>query len=213
MLSLEGNISYTARALVREAKAESDKARAASLVSVADPQPEPAAEPDPTRHESGRYIHPLHPDSDWSKHERAGRPARIKATPELLQKACDSIANGLGIESALILAGVTPNSLDRWRKENPLVEARLQVAERMWEEGIVAMLNGKAAAGDAKVGQWLLERRMSSRWLPALKTELTGANGGAIQHITIHKSLLGSVAGSPDAERAGKREPIKVQAA
>ena len=206
MLSLEGNISYTARALVREAKAESDKARAASLITVAAPQPEQP-------NVKIKVLHPLHPDSAWSLEQRSGRPGKIKATPELLQRACDSISRGLGLESALILAGVSPTGMERWRKENPLVETRLQIAERMWEEGIVAMLHGKAAAGDTKVGQWLLERRMSARWLPALKTELTGANGGAIQHITIHKSLLGSVAGSPDAERAGKREPIKVQAA
>lgn len=207
MLSLEGNLSYSSRALVREAKAEHEAARERAVALA---EPEPA---DLTRHENGRYIHPLHPDSEWSKQERAGRPARVKATPELLQKACASISNGLGIDSALILAGVSPNSLDRWRKDNPLVEQRLQIAERMWEMGIVAMLNGKASAGDSKVAQWLLERRMSARWLPAVKTELTGANGGAIQHITIHKSLLGSVAGSPDAERQGKREPIKVEAA
>jgi hypothetical protein len=130
---------------------------------------------------------------------KGGRPAIIKATPELVARACARITKGLPIESALNLEGISRQAMDKWRAKNPSVQIAFQRAETQFEEDMVALLRGHAIK-DGKIGQWLLERRTRASWLPpATKTELTGKDGGAIQAMTISKILLSNVSQSPDA--------------
>lgn len=154
----------------------------------AKPEPKPAdLEPKPKP-----ALHPLHPEVYTAG--KAGRPANVKATPELVKQICDDIRTGLPEESALIRAGITRQGIERWKKSNPVVQQAFDKAETDWEKGLVALITSKAAS-DHKAATWLLERRAAQRWAPVSKTELTGKNGGAMQVHSLSTQLLASVGG------------------
>lgn len=140
-----------------------------------------------------RKPHPLAPGP--------GRPSLVKATPELVDAACADIALGLPVESALILRGISPQGMAKWREKNPAVELAFKTAEATFERSMVVLMQAHAKR-DAKAVQWLMERRTRGQWAaPAGKVELTGKDGGPMQSLTISKALLASVAGGPDQAR------------
>jgi hypothetical protein len=137
-----------------------------------------------------RVLHPLAP---------VGRPPKVRATVELVAKACADIRKGLSIEASLIRPGVAPQTMDVWRKKNVMVELEFKRAEADFEDWIIGIIRGHALK-DPKSAQWLTERRLRGTWLPPVaRTELTGKDGGAIQAMTISKILLSNVSQSPDA--------------
>lgn len=138
----------------------------------------------------GRTPHPLRPS-------KGGRPATIKATPELVEAACADIELGLPIESALVLRGISRKAMDKWRAINPAVEQAFANAESRFERRMVLNIES-ASKRDPKCSQWLLERRASQRWAQVTKAELTGKGGGPLQSMTISKQLFASVASDPD---------------
>lgn len=142
--------------------------------------------------------HPLQPS-------KGGRPPVVKATPELIEAACNDIRLGLTIEGALALQGISRVSVDRWRKINPAVNLAFERAEHEFEKDLLAKLQ-RHSDKDQKAATWLLERRSRGQWLPApTKTELTGKDGGPIQALTLSKVLLSSVAQAVDAPKPMKQ--------
>jgi hypothetical protein len=142
-----------------------------------------------------------------SKHPLApvGRPPKVRATAEVVSKACADIRKGLSIEAALVRQGVAPQTMDVWRKKNPQVDLDFKRAEADFEDEIIGLIRGHAAK-DSKSAQWLAERRLRGTWLPpAQRQELTGKDGGPIQALTLSKVLLSSVAQAVDAPKPMKQ--------
>lgn len=112
-----------------------------------------------------------------------GRPT--KCTPELTAKVVEAIRAGNFREVAAQWVGVSPANLSRWmtRPGEPYETFRQAVleAEQLAEIDAVALIM-KAAKGDAKHAQWWLERKFPSRWGRKDRHELTGADGGRIEH-------------------------------
>jgi hypothetical protein len=163
------------------------------------PAPKLVVLPDPPK-PKGRKPHPLAPNPI----ARNGKPARVAITPELIETILNNIQGGMPVEPSCILAGITRDGVDKWLKKNPALRHRFMVAELEWEKTIVGNIQS-AAKADHRAGQWLLERRVSSRWAPVSKQELTGKNGGPLQQMTLAKELLGGLANKGDPAEAAKR--------
>lgn len=125
--------------------------------------------------------------------KKAGRPAKLKATPELVAKVRSYVLGGLSIESGLILSGISSGSCDHFLKQYPEAKEEFLKAERDFELKMVRRIE-LASERDPKWGAWLLERRVGHRWAPIAKSELSGPNGGPIQTLTLGKQLLATVA-------------------
>jgi hypothetical protein len=127
-----------------------------------------------------------------------GRPPKVRATVELVAKACADIRKGLTIEAAFVRQGVLTQTMDVWRKKNSMVEREIRSAEADFEDYIIGLIRGHAVK-DTKAAQWLAERRLRGNWLPPVaRTELTGKDGGAIQAMTLSKVLFSNVSQGPD---------------
>lgn len=143
---------------------------------------------------------------------KGGRPVLLrKLTPEVVDKVIANVRMGLPQESALVLAGITRQAVDKWRQRNPLLQIRFEQAECEFEAEMVARINtfGKT---DTKSTQWLIERRLN-RWAPVTKAELTGKDGAPLGAMTVSQQLFASVAGAKDAPGKSRRaaaEPIDV---
>lgn len=124
---------------------------------------------------------------------KAGRPAKLKATPELVNKVRNYVLGGLSIDSGLILSGIPSGSMDHFLKQYPEAKEEFLKAEREFESRMVARLES-ASERDPKWVAWLLERRVGHRWAPMAKSEVSGPNGGPIQTLTLGKQLLATVA-------------------
>lgn len=125
--------------------------------------------------------------------KKAGRPARIKATPQLVDAAVADIMTGLSIESALVLRGIAVGSVSYFLRLHPEAKEAFDKAERDFEKIHVSRIHA-AAERDPKWSTWLLERRVGHRWAPLAKSEVSGPNGGPIQTLTLGKQLLATVA-------------------
>ena len=147
--------------------------------------------PKPVPVKKGRQPHPL------SIIKKGGRPKTIQVTQALIDGACQDIANGLGIESALVLQGISRSAVDKWKKVNPSVSEALERAETSWERGIVGNIQ-RMTERDLKAGSFLLERKLARRWAPLVKSEVSGPNGEALRTMTLSKTLLASVSADAD---------------
>lgn len=128
----------------------------------------------------------------------------MKASADLVRRILKSIDGGLTIEKAIIKCGVSVDMVDRWKRSNATLCQLFLQAELEQEEKLVGYIK-KAAPTEWKAANWLLERR--HQWLQQLRNELTGKDGGALQVVTLHKSLLSVVGGAPG---KGKADPIDV---
>lgn len=159
----------------------------------------PKAEPLPGKRKTGSRIK-LGPTvaAPVSAAVEPGKPGRPsvpkKLSPQIIETILNKIEQGLPQESALVLAGISRQAVDVWRKRNPLLQLRFEQAECKFEERLLANINVFAGT-DMKAAAWLLERRLP-RWAPMTKTELTGKDGGPV--LTLSQQLLASVAGGRD---------------
>lgn len=122
------------------------------------------------------------------------RGRQLRATPETVRHILEAIGNGLTVEESVIMAGVAPRAVTKWREANAGLEALFRQAELAEKAKLLALMQSHAKR-DSKAANWLLERRhsMESR----NRTEITGANGGPIHALTIHRELLASLAKGP----------------
>jgi hypothetical protein len=112
-----------------------------------------------------------------------GRPTIYR--PELGQQLIVAMAGGLSAEAAAAKIGISARSLFEWQKLHPeflqaVQEGRHQ-ALLYWEQRAIAIANGKP--GNAQLVTLALKNRSraASGWHhDVTKTELTGADGGAI---------------------------------
>jgi hypothetical protein len=131
-----------------------------------------------------------------------GRPTIYR--PELGQQLIQAMAGGLSAEAAAAKIGISARSLFEWQKLQPeflqaVQEGRHQ-AILFWEQRAIAIANGKP--GNAQLVTLGLKNRSraASGWHDITKTEVTGADGGAIQ--TEVKTTIDATALAPEARAA-----------
>ena len=130
---------------------------------------------------------------------KRGRPSTIALAPDKCAAALAHVARGLPISSALVLAGIDRANVAYFLTKNPKMRGEFCRAEAEFELGLIDGLTAKAPA-DARVAQWLLERRLGQGWVAVSRAEVTGKDGGPLQSLTISKALLASVGRAPDPE-------------
>jgi hypothetical protein len=125
-----------------------------------------------------------------------GRPTIYR--PELGQQLIQTMAGGLSAEAAAAKIGIGGRTLFSWQAQHPEFQQAIQEGRHrallFWEERAIAIAHGKP--GNAQLVTLALKNRSraASGWHhDVLKTELTGADGGAIQtevKATIDASVL-----------------------
>ena len=132
-----------------------------------------------------------------------GRPTIYR--PELGQQLMQAMADGLSAEAAAAKIGIGARTLFMWQQQHPefmqaIQEGRFR-ALLFWEERAIAIAHGKP--GNAQLVTLALKNRSraASGWHhDVTKTELTGADGGAIQ--TEVKTTIDASALAPEARAA-----------
>lgn len=127
--------------------------------------------------------------------QRTGRPTLL--TPELMETVVDLLKRGNYISTAAKAVGLNPATISQWvKKGNDLAESGYELDE--YEQAFVifaqeiekarsyAQIKAVEVIRNAMPSQWqaaawYLERTDAQNWGRTVKTELTGADGGAIQ--------------------------------
>ena len=132
-----------------------------------------------------------------------GRPSIYK--PELGQMLIEAMATGLSAEAAAAKIGIGARTLFTWQQQHPQFQQAVQEGRHQallfWEQRAIAVAHGKP--GNAQLIALALKNRSraASGWHHDVqKTELTGADGGAIQ--TEVKTTIDASALAPEARAA-----------
>jgi len=115
---------------------------------------------------------------------RARKPGRpSKRTPETRDRLLRAAGLGFSsLEAIARAAGVSKDTLDRMREADPKLDEEINTAREAALDRIEAGVL-MAAAEDPRIGLQILKVRRSA--YNDRKVELTGANGGAIQHAVL----------------------------
>lgn len=140
---------------------------------------------------------------------KVGRPAKGTKllTPEVRKVILDCIGEGLPLDVAALNAGVSYRSISRWKEWDEAFHDECKQAEARAQRSLVSDLKSKAAAGNKvwTANAWMLERRFG--WHPVSRSEITGKDGGPIQHLTIAKQILLRAGAKGEPKKA---EPVDV---
>jgi hypothetical protein len=132
-----------------------------------------------------------------------GRPTAYR--PEMCEQMVEAMAGGLSAEAAAAKVGVGARTLFAWQAQHPEFQQAIQEGRHrallFWEERAIAIAHGKP--GNAQLVTLALKNRSraASGWHHDIqKTELTGADGGAIQ--TEVRTTIDATALAPEARAA-----------
>ena len=132
-----------------------------------------------------------------------GRPTAYR--PEMGQQLVEAMAGGLSAEAAAAKIGIGARTLFTWQQQHPQFQQAVQEGRHQallfWEQRAIAVAHGKP--GNAQLITLALKNRSraASGWHHDVqKTELTGADGGAIQ--TEVKTTIDATALGPEARAA-----------
>lgn len=106
---------------------------------------------------------------------------KSKYTPETVAKVVQAIKLGATYELAAGYAGITFQTFNEWRKAKPEFSEALNHAEGTGAILWLAKIEQAATEGNWQAAAWKLERRYPHMYGRNLH-EMTGANGGPIQH-------------------------------
>ena len=95
--------------------------------------------------------------ADEQLSKRSGRPS--KYSPERVKTILDAIRIGVPNRWAACRAGISDDTLIRWRRRYADFAVQVAHAEADFVAHNVALVQQAAQFGDAKSAQWLLERR------------------------------------------------------
>jgi len=153
-------------------------------------------------------------------------PRILKLTPALIEKIVGYLRAGAYVETAAAAAGISKQTLYTWlrravdeNEEDPIFAkfaAAVEEAQALAEVRDIALI-GKAAETQWQAAAWRLERKSPERWGRKDRVELSGKDGGAIEHkheVSADELLtrLASLAAlEAAAERAGEEsgEPLR----
>jgi len=132
-----------------------------------------------------------------------GRPTAYR--PEMCEQMVEAMAGGLSAEAAAAKIGIGARTLFTWQQQHPQFQQAVQEGRHQallfWEQRAIAVAHGKP--GNAQLITLALKNRSraASGWHHDVqKTELTGADGGAIQ--TEVKTTIDATALGPEARAA-----------
>lgn len=118
-------------------------------------------------------------------------PRLLKLTPALSDKIIGYLRAGAYIETAAAAAGISKQTLYNWLRraadedeKDPrfaAFAAAVEESQALAEVRDIALI-GKAAETQWQAAAWRLERKSPERWGRKDRVELSGKNGGAIEH-------------------------------
>lgn len=122
-----------------------------------------------------------------------------KLTPDVQKRIITALEAGNYFETACEAAGISASTGHEWMARGrgtsntrPQTELYAQFAEAVERASSKAeidnlnLINKAARDGTWQAAAWWLERRFPNRW-GRTRVELTGADGGAIQHLDVTK--------------------------
>lgn len=117
-----------------------------------------------------------------AQRNKGGRPPSAEKRAARLCKAiCRNIANGNTLENSAKMAGISYNTLVRWRHLSVSFRDAVAKAEAEAEGLHVGNIVRAGVEGHWQASAWWLERRRHSEWRkPAERQEISGAEGGPI---------------------------------
>jgi len=110
-------------------------------------------------------------DRGEGERTRSGRPT--VRTPSVLKVLFGAIERGLPYSQAAALAGISYDSVNRWRKQGLSPDAepeicdfckQLGIAKAKSADALLAKVNEAAAKGQWRAAAWMLERRYPEDW-------------------------------------------------
>ena len=115
---------------------------------------------------------------------------QCKLTPETQEKIVSAIAEGNYLETAAAIGGVSATTFFRWLQEGEQATAGLKrdfweavkKAEAEAEALRVSRISKAGKDGNWQADAWYLERRYPERWGKRIQQEITGKDGGPMQH-------------------------------
>ena len=114
-----------------------------------------------------------------------GRPTAYR--PEMCEQMVEAMAGGLSAEAAAAKIGISARSMYEWQKVHPeflqAVQEGRAMAMLFWERLAIDVARGKPGNSQMMTLALKNRSRAASGWHHNIqKTELTGADGGAIQN-------------------------------
>lgn len=88
---------------------------------------------------------------------------KIKYSKEVVKEICGFIQAGNNYKDSAIMAGVSYESLNRWRKDNKKFAKALERAKTRHKARLIAII-AKAAVKTWQASAWLLERRFKDEY-------------------------------------------------
>lgn len=107
-----------------------------------------------------------------------------KRTPQTAAKILAAIESGMPLERSAKAAGISKDTLDRWRYEDADFAASLETALGEWEENNHRAIKGATQRGDWKAAAWSLERHPSTRGVYADPNK--GHGGGPAINVVLN---------------------------
>ena len=121
-----------------------------------------------------------------------GRPCGLTPARQSLLTA--AIERGLPFREAASLAGISYDTLNRWRQQGETENApsefasfaeTLKRAQAVAVDTLLSRIQDAARGGDWKAAAWILERRQPESWGRHQRMEHSGPNGAPIATISI----------------------------
>lgn len=140
-----------------------------------------------------------------------GRPSKL--TPQVTQQIVQALQAGNYQDVAASYAGISKGTFYSWmdrgrierdrqgsgldpdETEAPFLEFlnAIETARAQSEVRAVALINKAAQGGTWQAAAWFLERSYPNRWSRYQRNEVTGPQGGPIQHVVGEDSLLAAL--------------------
>lgn len=95
-------------------------------------------------------------------------------SPEMIRAILAILRLGHFREVAARKVGIAPSTLSKWISEDPELRRQVEEAEADVEIRALKTVRDRAAGGDSRAAQWLLEKRFRQRWGPRARAEGEG---------------------------------------
>lgn len=130
----------------------------------------------------------------------------------MLDQVVECGHQGMGIAEMAVEIGVSRETFNRWRHENPefrdAIKAALVASQAWWERNGRAGTFGETEGFNATSYIFQMKNRFPDDWRDKKQHEMTGADGGPIETRTV-SSMSDALESLPQEDRDALREIIK----
>lgn len=113
------------------------------------------------------------------------RSLLYKKTPENLAQVLDFINKGMTFQRAAELAGLSDDTINRWKKEDAEFAALITQAQRQFEHDRLENIQKAEERGDWKASAYMLERNPATKEIYA---QSQGNTGGIQVTVNVHRA-------------------------